>query len=381
MESSIQKPNRGRSPFFKIIEQAENVEIMEVPFRDRTYVIHSMEEALKNFDSEDRGSRFFLVTVKRGVADRGSKSGIRFSGAHSTGIESFESSYVLECADILLENREIVLARNVYSYCLKKDLGNANALRGLGICLFELGEHFAAKRCFNALWDLHAREEALFWIGQTHLIEGNDRAAIEIFEKIKNPNSLSSAEQFIYFKDLGNAHTRLGNFDPALRAYQGAERMQPQSDVIYVNLGTMECQRQNWGAAENYFVRAIEINPKNSKARCGIGLVHRANDHLQEAMDAFEKSLDLDSQNWVALSALITLGSSGTTRTIEGRLVEFLKHQPKNAHVSYSLANFYFRLGNWGACRRQIENTLAIDPDYSKAKQLREEFAQITGGL
>lgn len=368
MENSIQKLNRGRSPFFKFIEQAENVEITEVPFRDRTCVIHSMEEALKNFDFEDRGSRFFMITVKRGVTKT------------RTGFESFEPSYVLHCADILLENREIVLARNVYSYCLKKDLGNANALRGLGICLFELGVHSAAKRCFNALWDLHAREEALFWIGQTYLIEGNDRAAIETFEKIKNPNRLSPEEQFIYFKDLGNAHTRLGNFDPALRAYKGAFLVQPQSDVIYVNLGTMECQRQNWEAAKNYFVRAIEIRPKNSKAHCGLGLVHRASDHIQEAIDAFEKSLDLDSQNWVALSELITLGSKGT-RTIEDRLVEFLKHQPKNVHVSYSLANLYFRQGDWSACQRQIENTLAIDPDYSKAKQLREEFAQIKGGL
>lgn len=360
---------KPESPFFELLADAEEIKIRELCPENKQKLASAVEKSLENWENGDDGThRTFFVHIKA----KPPKAAVSPTPEEAPA----NRVYLLRSADLLLADSDYVLARNIYSYLLKSNIRDVDALKGLGICFARLGEVTSARKCFKALLEISNREECWIWLGQCHVAEGDDAQAVDCFRKITNPSALSPSEQFDLCREMGNCLTRCGKLDEAWSAYHSALELQPASDIIYVNLGTLELQRNHPAVALSCFNKAVELNPQNSRAYCGLGLVAVGKDDAAGAEKAFCMALNIDSQNQVALFQLVNLAQKSATYSgAEERLQTFLSKDPKHAEARYALASLLFRQGEWTRCERELDTLLSTSPDHAKARALREELS------
>ncbi len=364
MPNSLSSRSDTESPFFSLLSEADQVQIREVPLESRERMVSSLEKTLRDFES-DKGSsnlRTFFVHI-------------RVPAPKAETAESYQREYLIGSAQVLLDNNEFVLARNLYSYVLKDGVRDPVALRGLGICFFRLGEIVSAKKCFKALCELQATGDAHFWMGQCHLAQGDDTTAAVCFQKC---GPLEKDLQFDLLKNWGNCLTRMGKNEEAAEKYEQALRLNPDSDVLLVNLGTLSLQRQDTQNAETWFRRALALNAKNSKALCGLGLVALTYERAADAIELLQAALDLDSQNIVALHQLILLAEGPCPQVaIKPRLHQFLAREPRNVDIQVALAVVLFKEGAWKDSEAHADRALEIEPSHARAQELKSELAKL----
>jgi len=363
-------PNQSR-PFSHLIDQADEVQIEELSPKNKARLITTLEKALREFDQgieNPTHQRTFLVKLKPKLTSPQKKS---------LAWQSQDRGYILESAEVLIKNKDYILAKNIYSHLLKTNLRDPRALKGLGICLAQLGEITSAKKCFKALWEVHQKDEALAWLGRCYSKEGNDQMALTYLTKSAEKAELSQDEKFELFKEMGNCQTRQQSYDTAAIAYNKALQINPNSDITYVNFGTLELQRKNYPEANKCFKKALEINPNNDKAYCGMGILKVIEKDFSGADENFLKALDIESQNQIALSQLI--GITHTTKnysTTKKRVHTFLDKNPHNPEIHYSLGELFLKDGDLISCEKELELVIKNAPFHPRAKQLLEEIAR-----
>ena len=355
MHSNQNNPGVDKDPFIQLLSEATEVNIEEL-----------IPEPSTKSTAPVRERRAFIVYIKPKT----------IPATHlDLASGNFPREYLQMNAEILLASEEYVLARNVFSFLLKDNLREPNALKGLGICLFRTGQIAAARKCFKALWELLGKEEALLWLGQCSVSEKNDDQALEYFTKITSPHFLARFERFEFHKELGNCLTRAGRYEEAAKSYQLAADVEPRSDALYVNMGMMEVQRMRAEVAATFFRKALTLNPLSSKARCGLGLVAMAENNPTSARQEFEMALDLESTNLVALYQLITLSRDPAfTAPLRRRLETFIAAEPRNGEIRFIYAADLFKAGDWKTCEVELEKILKAEPKNIHARELREEL-------
>jgi len=336
--------NVSTSPLWQLVQEAEEVKIEEVP--------------------SETGRRFHVEVKPRPAKP-----------APPPPPPTHDVPYLLKNAEILRQSGEYILARNLFSFALSLNLREPDALRGLGICLFRTGDYTSAKKCFRAFREIDGRPESHFWLAQCAIAEKNDVEAIELFRAIKTPHFLSPEDQFEMYKDLGNCLTRQRRFDEADLAYRQALNLKADSDLIYVNMGTLALQRQHLEMAGVFFQKAAKLNPTNAKAHCGIGMVCEQAGKPKEAIRAFRAAMDLDSQNLVALYQLLSLAQdAGEIADLIARIGRFLVKDQKNSDVRFVLAALLFQKRDWTSCERVVDEILAYQPQHKAARKLKDEL-------
>jgi len=369
----MQKEKKSESKFFDLLSCAEEIHVREVPEGSvKKTIFASVDKTLSSFESDDNCEyHSFLVQVKR------PKIPVVKKIPATDKLEIKNREKLLQSAKLLIANSELLLARHVYSYVLKANIRDREALEGLGLCLLRLGDPTAAKKCFKALWEVYRAPAALVSFGICLTDEGQDAAALECFQKIGDASVFPKDLQFDYYKELGNCQTRLGQFDQANRSYQRAIEIKPSSDILYVNLGTLELQRKQYDLCEMYFEKAVELNPRNAKAVCGMGLCSMSRQDFETARSRFEAALDIDSQSLVALNQLFHLSQElDDPSFLKPRLLKYLEIQPKNAEVRAWLATCLFHEGRWRDCEKEVDVILTIHKGHPQATKIKEALNQ-----
>lgn len=113
--------------------------------------------------------------------------------------------YLLECAALLVKFGRFQKAREIYSEILRKDLKNTEALKGLGICLYQEKQWEHARKCFSAYVQLSGELDGKVWLNACYLLSGQTEVAQAFFkENLKNelmsnniPKQLDSIPQDI----------------------------------------------------------------------------------------------------------------------------------------------------------------------------------------
>ncbi len=95
--------------------------------------------------------------------------------------------YLLECAALLVKFARFQKAREIYSEILRKDLKNTEALKGLGICLYQEKQWDHARKCFSAYVQLSGELDGKVWLNACYLVSGQTEVAQVFFkENLKN---------------------------------------------------------------------------------------------------------------------------------------------------------------------------------------------------
>jgi tetratricopeptide (TPR) repeat protein len=314
---------------------------------------------------KNENERTFVVKIRPRASSRGAKA-----------LESNESQ-ILENAELLLKNGEVLLARNLYSFVLRKNLKNERAMEGLGVCFFRLNEIVAAKKCFKALWEIHQRSDYAIRLAMCFVSEKNDVAAVSLFEQVKEDSVLQAQLKEEYFRSYGNLLSRRNQLEQAESFYEKALRISPNSSPVLVNLGMLNLKRENRNGAVACFRKALSIEPMNSKACCGMGIVHYESGEKEKALESFLLALDFDKKNPVALQYLIPiLEGSPQKSLLMGRIFEFLKNEPNHGEIRFQYARLLMQENRFSEAMEEADRALKLLPQDSRVGELKKLLIQ-----
>jgi len=333
------------SSFFQLLSEAERFEVKEVQEPPLT----------------QNGEKVFLVKVQ--------------PSAQSVFGQS--DSEILAKAELLLRNKEFLLARNCYSFLLRKNLKNEQAMEGLGKCFFQLREFDSAKKCFKALWELHQKEQYAVWLALSLMEEGNSSGAETIFNKIKYPERLDLQLQFDFEKSFGNLWMEKKQWEKAELHYNRAKALCSGSVAIELNLGTLFFQRKDLNRSRVCFSQALEWEPENSKALCGLGLIELEERNISVARNLFLQAVKSDPQNGLAILCLSQIvESSEEKNALVERIKKYLENDPHHGEIRLQLARLLMEQKQFNESYDEAEKALRALPGDQRIISLKKILIQ-----
>jgi len=135
---------------------------------------------------------------------------------------------------------------------------------------------------------------AYFSLGLAYYSEKNDPVrSIELYNKAIEIN-----EDHQYYNNRGRANYRIGNLFLALKDFDRAIEMYPLSFSAYNNKGGVLMDISRFDEAEEYFVKAIEINPDYKQAHENIKKLNELRE-LKYIIDNSDDFSDYDTNNLI----------------------------------------------------------------------------------
>jgi tetratricopeptide (TPR) repeat protein len=280
--------------------------------------------------------------------------------------------YLLRNALLLIDAGEFRLARNVLGDILRRNNNNVEAVRWIGWCFKQEGDLANALKCYEQLVELRVTDQDLFELGEIHYTLGNNREALAAWLDALGQCEEQSPRLFDLHKNLGNVYTRLGDFDGAEENYNKALVIRPNSDVLQVNLGSLNFQKQFYRISLEHFKKAVELNPFSDRGWCGVALVAREMKDAEWARASILKSLDINPYNLTSLQVLVNWAQQDLTfdDAVE-RTQKYVDENQDDAEMIYALAGLHFQKGDLNSAEIELVRLEALDPERADIAELR----------
>lgn len=171
----------------------------------------------------------------------------------------------------------------------------------------------------------------------------------------------------------GNYATALrdaGHPEDAAKAYATALRLSPDNVDQWINLGLLQLQQQEFVAARDSLLTAVELNPQSPVARiqaaraCSICRDYRADELIRPWRDW----VPLDDPLQLDLADLhLVLGDANTAQIL---LEDLLSRTPQHLPATLLLAAVYERMNRIDAAQSLLDRIAATRPDLDAAATL-----------
>ena len=167
---------------------------------------------------------------------------------------------------------------------------------------------------------------------------------------------------------------RQGRWREAAEAFQKAIRMNPGRPTPYLNFAMTLLQRQQYTAAENLFLMAVQHGlPDAERWFVDFAAFYRANDMTTRAVNLLLRGRQVLPQSYL-IAANLGSALAQASRYSEGlpELERALSLQPSSTLVLNSLGTYYARRKDYARALDFWNRSLSIDP---RQKQIREAAA------
>jgi tetratricopeptide (TPR) repeat protein len=338
----------------------------------RLKIIRDIEEALQNFDESDEDtSPSFLV-----------KSASVSSLPPPVPTDQEVVGYLLKNALLLVDGGEFSLARNVLGDILRRNSNHVEAIRWMGWCFRQEGQLENARKCYEQLVQRRVTEQDLFELGEIYYSLKRDSDALGAWLDALGQCDAESPRLFDLHKNLGNVFTRQGDYDGAEENYNKALIIRPNSDILYVNLGSLNFQRAHYKQALEYFKKGIELNSYNDRAWCGVALVAREMKDEEWASSVLMRCLDLNPYNLVALQVLINWAQVDCQWDAAiARVLQYLEKFHDDSEVIYALAGLYYQKGALLEAEMELTRLSVLQPERQDVNELKQLITQKKAAL
>lgn len=212
---------------------------------------------------------------------------------------------------------------------------------------------------------------------------GNFQKALEVYQSIQ-PASFDS------LNGIAATYKALNNDTQAIEYYKKALALKSDSDVAYY-IGVLYSEKENWQDSKVYLKKALEINPKNTKAKDLMGtVIEQANvksvdnaiafydkGNYNAAMQIFNQVLTEDPKNAYALyyKGLILDGQKKYTAAI----VEYKKaiqYNPDLTTIYYLLALDYDNLTQFKTALANYKKYVSVTAESNEYKTYAQARAK-----
>ena len=312
-----------------------------------------------------------FVDIKRAIAEFDSEPGIEIA-LPPVPTEDQLIGLFMKNATVLMKAKEVRLAFNILRNVLMRRPEHGPALNMMGQCLKNENRYEEALKCFRAFSKLERTPQAAAQVAEILYLCERDEAALASYRDVLKNVIGDASLLFEIYKNVGNIHTRAGDFEAAEEFYDKAYTLRPDSDVLLVNYGTLEIQRGAWNEAVTRFRTAVEINPQSDRGWVGLAMVHRTMGDLELAKANLQRALDINQGNRTALRLAVDWGSQDHDFGFSiPRLQNYIGTTGgEDAEMSFLLARTLVQAGLLRDARVEIERVLALDPAFESADSL-----------
>ena len=331
-------------PRFTVATENENL-LQEQNLRARP--LSFRKEAIEDFDRErllseienDKNKKITSSSVPSGVVE------------------------YLTSASLLFKEQEFDLAQNFYRSVLKIDPNNELAIRGAADCAAAIGHHEEAVRILQKLVEKHSSPGNYKRLGDELYELSYNEDAISAYLMALRSAYFDGEELFEIYKNLGNIFLRIGDPDSAEENYNKAYTLNPDSDILLVNFGSLALFRNEYDKALTRFREAVSVNDRNDKAWVGLAMIHREYGDSELAWANLEKALDSrpDNQSAIKLVADWAMKDNEIEKAMK-YLDAYLNLHPDDAQISMWFAKFLYFSGRLREAQVEIEKALHLEP-------------------
>ena len=183
-----------------------------------------------------------------------------------------------------------------------------------------------------------------------------------------------STQHYEVLQELGDCYASVGNYSQAQQYYEKAAILSPDEADPYVGLGVVALQKNLLDDAEIAFRVACRLNSNCAKAYAGFAMIAQQRVDYKQAFEMYLKSLELDTDNLVALLGLFqTSCQMGSFAKVIHYLEMYLNMHPGDTSVMFPLAALYMKDGKFEESKNILLNLLSLDENHKDAANLLEE--------
>jgi predicted CXXCH cytochrome family protein len=168
-----------------------------------------------------------------------------------------------------------------------------------------------------------------------------------------------------YYAELAEAYDNTGDTAAAIRTFEEASRLEPDSAPRLIQWGDALMRAQQWTVAESKLRRATELAPRDPRAWGRLGWDLWQQDKAADAKSVMEKAIGLDPEVADLHNdfGLILWGTGDRARG-EAEFREALRIQPGVAEWRLNLGRSLATLGRADEALFQMKQSVTLKPDY-----------------
>jgi Tfp pilus assembly protein PilF len=178
-------------------------------------------------------------------------------------------------------------------------------------------------------------------------------------------NAIEKVEQnFLAHNNLGAAFFAAGREEEGINHFHESKRINPWYYFPYYNLGIYAFNQKQYGEAEAYFAKAVDLSPQFGMAHMFLGDTLMITEKLEKAIYQYQLALksglkDKKIHNNVGIILLKMGKIEGAIRSFK----EALRLDPEFSEACNNLGFSYLKVGKIGNSIRYIEKSLTISPN------------------
>lgn len=230
-------------------------------------------------------------------------------------------------------------------------------------------------KILNQITQIHPSFRAWVDLGNAYYKIEDFKSALKSYYEAFKVVDYKKIDLYEAYKNVGNILAKEGDFDGATEYYHKSLSINPYSDSLLVNLGTLDIQYEDWSEALNRFRQAINVNPKNDKAWVGLAIVHNKMSDFDLAKANIETAVDLCPSNRTAiqLAATWAIQDSRYGRAIE-ILSNYLHTVPVDEDMSILLIHCLEKQGFLEVALFECEKVLLWNPHNATIQTIEQEL-------
>lgn len=164
---------------------------------------------------------------------------------------------------------------------------------------------------------------------------------------------------------------RRGAYAEALEEFEKALALDPQSAFLAGEAAELALEVEDWGRAEKWARRRLELAPKDAKSQLALGRVQWAKGRHADAEASLEQALRLDPSSAETAFGLVELVSAKDPKKARAILERFLKANPEQAaQTLHELAKLDAQEEKYQDAAAKLRRAISLDDADSGASRL-----------
>jgi tetratricopeptide (TPR) repeat protein len=267
-------------------------------------------------------------------------------------------------------------AENLFEQALQRAPGNVSALEGL------YGLYVRHKQVPKGIARVQAQITRMPAVSGFHVLLGllhQENGALKDAESsLAKAVELDQKNRQAYFF-LTQVQSRRQPLDDAVATTDNWMQALPNDVRAYLMRGSIESVRGNPARAEEFYRKALQIQPDNAAAANNLAyllLENGGNTDVALSLAQLARRSRPDQHDIADTLAWAYVHKRAYTSAIE-LLQEALKASPNTAIYEYHLGMAYQRAGQKSKAKTHLERALRIDPKLAEAKAIRKQLASM----
>ena len=272
------------------------------------------------------------------------------------------SDYLTKATDFLAQ-KNYADALNEYKSALRLEPENLEALKGAGMCSFNMKDNIGGQKFFQKAVEVDPNDAtALYYLASLAILNEKIDDAINYSNRVLELRP----DFFDAYKILFTIYLKIQRFDAIFELNKRFEEQNivATDDSVHVIVATSYMFQKKYNVALELFKTANKIVPDKVQTLNNIGVCYMSLKKYDEAINAFQKSLEVDDKN------PLTHTDMATVLQLKGEFLKALEYynkalelEPESFMNLLNVANLSNMLRRYDLAINAYEKMLAMKPE------------------